>query len=330
MSIETSNRTRRRPRSAQQACLAIVVISAILSLGAARPDEAPHTKSAASLPVSTLRPIVVRVVREPPDAAERAQAQRAQAAQQDNNRWMLVLTGALAVFAALQVVVTALTLQGLRHSRRSADAAHVAAAAAKLQAEIAERALIGVQRPFLRVMVEGLEVRPPQPNMPYEEFVATVVLENRGREPAILVDGAAQFRPCIGGIDPPTPGADDFQRIWSIVEVQAGDVVEPNQKYTFEVSRLMDAEKGETLDNFYGLRGALFLYGIVVYDDLIGMRRELGFTFGWLRDDDGGQGSFFRCGLEGRNYDRLIEPQGAPIRLEPLEASQQPSTPDAA
>lgn len=225
--------------------------------------------------------------------------------------------------AAVAVLTVFLWLLARRQTRLLATSVQVAqqsAEAAQKSAEVAERALIGVQRPLLRVNITALDVTPPMEH-PYATYRATLSVTNMGREAAFVVDSAVQFIAQVGHIDPPTPGADPFEGIWCITSLDDGLVIPPNSHATFEIERLMDPAQGEDIANFQGIRGALFVYGVLVYDDPIGMRRELGFTSAWSQSDQ----AFFRCSLEDRNYDRVVDPGSNPIqRKRPPGLEDQP------
>ncbi len=198
--------------------------------------------------------------------------------------------------------------------QKNVQIAKVAADAAKKSAETAERALIGVQRPLFKVVLGRLEIEPPTKASEFENYRVQLVLTNVGREPAITVASAVQFVPCLSPMNPPKPGARRFDPVWAMTDMDVGIVVMPEQEITFQVERLMDAAEGETLENFQHIRGRLFIYGIIVYDDLVGIRRQMAFTYGWDVDE----GVFFRCGLDGHNFDRMTDPDTNPIVYVPI------------
>ncbi|MET0271557.1 MAG: hypothetical protein ABW360_01060 [Phenylobacterium sp.] len=221
-----------------------------------------------------------------------------------------------AVSAAVVSILTIFLWRLARHQTNLLDSsvkiAKQSADAAQRSAETAERALIGVQRPFLRVTIGDFRILPPDGHE-YEEYRATIRVANIGRETAIIVDSAVQFLPNLAPINPPTPGVDPFDGVWCIDGLYEGVILPPNGDTTFDISRLMDASRGEKISNFSGMRGCLFVYGVIVYDDPIGIRRELGFTIGWSESDK----AFFRCSSEGGNYDRVIERGTTPIKYKP-------------
>jgi hypothetical protein len=205
----------------------------------------------------------------------------------------------------------------------SVHAARISAEAALKSADMAERALIGVQRPILKVTCSPLQISPPAKHIDFEEYRTDVTITNIGKEPAIVVASAIQFVPRLQDAPLPQPGVRPFDPVWSSTDLDDETLVAPGDSVSFAVTRFMDPEKGEHIQNFQGLKGCLFIYGIVVYDDLMGFRREHGFSYGWAVPDQ----AFFRCSFEGFNYDRLV-PQGTvSIEFAPLVYSAQ-STPD--
>lgn len=231
------------------------------------------------------------------------------------------VTDWIQALSSVAVVVLTVFLWNLaRHQTEllgaSVHIARQAAEAARRSAEIAERTLIGVQRPFLVVSVGKLAIEPPTSSIHFEDFSTLVTIRNIGREAAIIVDCAAQLEPRPHPYEPPTPGRDEFNGVWSIVDVDDAALIPPDSEMSFTVNRYMEPKRGEVASNSDGHKAALYLFGLVVYDDPIGIRRELGFTQGWLSTapEDG----FQRCYADGRNYDRVIEPQANPIIRSPL------------
>ncbi len=205
--------------------------------------------------------------------------------------------GLLTIFLALLARQQTLLLGA------SVDVARASADAARKSAEVAERALAGVQRPLLRPTMSGLTTTPHDGDPALTRFVATVRVENFGREPAFILDSAVQLLAEIPRTGPPRPGIRPFDPVWAMDGPDEGTVIQPGDTLEFEVEQLMDPREGQTLDAFNLIHGVLFLYGLITYDDPIGARRELGFTFGF----DPGAGAFFRCSLEGCNFDRTTD-----------------------
>lgn len=194
-----------------------------------------------------------------------------------------------------------LARQQTRLLATSVELARASAEAANRSAAVAERALIGVQRPLLRVSAANLATTPHDGDANLMRFAATVRVDNVGREPAFVVDCAAQFVPEAPRTGPPLPTERPFDPVWSMDGLDEGDMIAPNTWAEFQVERLMDVREGHRIETFNFIHGVLFLYGLLTYEDPIGTRRETGFTFGF----DPEQASFVRCAVEGCNFDRL-------------------------
>ena len=203
----------------------------------------------------------------------------------------------------LTVFLWLLARQQTRLLAASVDLAGASADAARKSAEVAERALIGVQRPLLRLAIGDVKTAPfdSDPNL---TRVHTVVrIENFGREPAFILDAAAQLLPEVPRTDAPRPGTRPFDPVWAMNGPDEGSIIAPGATLEFEVERLMDAREGHRLEVFNFIHGVLFLYGLITYEDPIGSRREIGFTFGF----DPGANAFVRCSLDGCNFDRTAD-----------------------
>jgi hypothetical protein len=203
---------------------------------------------------------------------------------------------------------TALLSASLHATQQSAEAA-------QKNAQTAERALIGVQRPILRLALSKLEIDPPQKNIPFENYATKLTITNIGKEPATIAASAAQFVPCFRPVDPPQPGIRPFDAVWGPTDLNDGTFLLAGDSTTFAIERFMDKNKGEALENFQATRGRVFVYGLIIYDDLMGFRREHGFCYGW----DETEQAFLKCWLEGVNFDRITDPGTNPIVFAPPE-----------
>lgn len=217
-----------------------------------------------------------------------------------------------AIVAVLTVFLWNLARRQTDLLASSVEIARRSAEAARKSAEVAERALVGVQRPMLQISIGGLTIEPATKVVPFLNFIATVRVRNVGKEAAIIVDCAAEFHPRQSPYTAPTPGQDAQHSVWSIVNLDPRTIILPNEEVSFSIDYLMDTDKGETLDAFNGLDAALYVFGVIVYDDPIGIRRELGFTSAWTTFENP-EGEFASCNFEGRNYDRIIASDSKPI-----------------
>ncbi|MFI4934855.1 MAG: hypothetical protein ACHP7N_09580 [Caulobacterales bacterium] len=173
----------------------------------------------------------------------------------------------------------------------------------------------------MRVRIGEVEVKPPTADVHFEEWGARVTIQNVGREAAIIIDSAIQLRTSLRPPVVPRPGIDEFDRVWTFNSFEDGDVILPGGDLSTTVSRLMDPEKCESEATFKSYQASLFVFGIVLYEDPLGIRRELGFTRAWARGEAEAGEAFFRCALDGRNYDRIVSADSNPIRFKPLETT---------
>ncbi len=215
--------------------------------------------------------------------------------------WIQAISAA--VVGVVTIFLWLLARQQTRLLGASVELARASAEAARKSAEVAERALVGVQRPLLRLSMSDLETAPYESDPNLTRFATTVRIENFGREPAFVVDCVAQLLPETPRTAPPLPGVRPFDPVWSMDGLDEGAVIAPGASMTFEVERLMDAREDHRLEAFNFIHGVLFLYGLLTYEDPIGTRREIGFTFGF----DPTEVAFVRCSLDGCNFDRTAD-----------------------
>ncbi len=216
--------------------------------------------------------------------------------------WIQAISAA--VVGVVTVFLWLLARQQTRLLGASVELARDSANAARKSAEVAERALVGVQRPLLRLSIGDLETAPYKSDPHLTRFAATIRVENFGREPAFVIDCAVQLLPETPRAGPPLPGVRPFDPVWSMEGLDDGAVIAPGTSAAFEIERLMDAREGHRLEAFNFIHGVLFLYGLLTYEDPIGTRRQVGFTFGF----DPREAAFVRCSLDGCNFDRIADP----------------------
>jgi len=176
-----------------------ILLSAVVAValcGAAEATSQPQAESAvgeaATNRGSSRAPLFVKVVPAPSAEAdareEREDRQRAIAA----NNWMVALTVVLAVFAFAQVIVTGITIKGLRHAKIAAEAADKAAEAAKKTVDTMAAAE--------RAYVFFLDTRKIDTKTAHPAF--RVIWRNFGKTPAMVTGVRLGI---VAGDAPPNP-----------------------------------------------------------------------------------------------------------------------------
>jgi hypothetical protein len=185
------------PTDSSPLAIAVAMTTVLLFSGsgatahvAPAPTSAPST--AAELIGSDKKPFVVRFQSAANStleaAAEREDRRRSVAA----NWWMVGLTVVLALLAGAQLVVTAITLRGLKYARTAAEAAKAAAEATSAQIEMARKTYFTENRPWVALTdlaIKALGLR--QGAGPRIEIV--LHLQNTGRTPAHALHVDALF-----------------------------------------------------------------------------------------------------------------------------------------
>lgn len=224
-------------------------------------------------------PIYVRVLSPQQPASEAAKGRLDLQRQARNESWMVRLTGILALLGVAQVVVTAITLRGLRHARIAANAAERAADAAMRSADIAAdtskkqlRAYVRKSSAQIEELVVGLSPR------------VTVEFDNVGSTPAHEVVSWLGVNVTIAPTEPdlsPPKDRDSFSR---------GSLAPRESK---SVSMTLPIWTAENETAFREGRVSIFAYGEVTYRDIFG--EEWSTCFRLLHDRTRRTGHFGTC-----------------------------------
>jgi hypothetical protein len=168
---------------------------------------------------------------------------------------------------------------------RSVEASERAAAAAQKGADVAERALVGVQRPVLILDIVDFNEAVPPPREPAasHEVRVQIRLENAGVLTAYLDSFVVEVRPVHRAqqddLKPPIPSSDELGGIHAVDLLEHRTVVRPNQKFGFSHVGFVDMS-ADVLPDYWGLgQRRLIFFGLVTYSDPMGIKRELGFTY---------------------------------------------------
>lgn len=239
-----------------------VVVAGILG-GAAQPGQPKQQPGTAGQPTSTTEetrqqrnPNRVKLAEDARQSEYSQQPAESQAAQSGPSPWYdLWAQGLMALWAFFQLLLTGIGIYYIRETLKATKAAVVEAAdgtkAALRSAAVAEKALIGVERPFLVI-----EPGRAAPSAQYYSFV------NYGRTPCVIVKSDVRFLP-ITPLDAPEPLT---ANMWQAALTPGWNVVGANGgASSAEFVRLgkpivPDAERAEMK----------MLHGYVVYRSLTG------------------------------------------------------------
>jgi len=199
---------------------------------------------------------VVKVVPAAQSEAQAAQERRDREAQSKIDRNMLLTNIALAVFACLQLVITAITLRGLKHAETAAQAADAAADASKRAVEIATDTAQRQLRAYVVVGIGVLEgaTENGQPT-------GRVVVQNVGQTPAYQVSTDMEIAVVSEGQNFNVLSPDDVKRVHMVIG--AGHSVRTSQKAAFSLT-------AEGLAAVQAGTSAIFISGCTVYEDIFG------------------------------------------------------------
>lgn len=204
-------------------------------------------------------PLIVEVIPAPQTKAQAAREERERESQAATDRNMLVTNIALAVFACLQLVVTAITLFGLKHAKIAAEAADAAADAAKRSVEIATDTAKRQLRAYVTVTEAGIDhvEAGRQPKV-------RLVLKNSGQTPAhhVTLWLTASERPR------PTPADAFAPPDFSELPPQSKSPIAAGEP------KVADLDMGELAPEFMSMfhegRAMIYVYGAINYTDIFG------------------------------------------------------------
>jgi hypothetical protein len=188
--------------------------------------------------------------------------------------WVAIATGLLWVFTAL---LWWTTRKAVSDSAETAKAATKAAVAATLSSNIAERALVELERPFLVIELsdpeplEGSSARPGTVQFPFRTVELRLV--NIGRMPAILTRIQYGYQPSPTGsiasaLDPTTVGGR---------ELPSGTVSAPGRPFreTENLLRPFSHEDNEAMETG---GSSMWVVGFVRFDDIFSNHYITGFA----------------------------------------------------
>lgn len=243
-------------------------------------------------PGSKQNPVVVTFTESPKSEQEAADVAAAAKGQLVVSQRLLEVTAVLAIAAALQWF---LMLIQTRHFGK-------AAAAALKSAEVAERALVGVERPILLVGVERSVIVVEQVGENLETREVTLAVKNIGRQPAVNDRCVSEIVTRRKPFEVPKPGVTPFTSNFC-VGLDLGQLIAREQPEKFECRLTLDG-KVDPRDAINRFSIALYLFGVIEYSDAIGTEREHGFTFAYVPQGPP-EGHWRRFIEPGYNFDRL-------------------------